>query len=109
MTTCQLLRTDLPKKRISGNSLHIPVLLKGKKRFIVDIHFAKIELVFLENAKGIPTEIGMLKLITDGRSKVDIRKQIEGKQQRLLSLIEKQKKLQSEILQLSLESQFLQP
>ena len=69
MKTRQLLRTDLPKKRRSCESLHIPVLLNAKKRFICDIHFANDELCYLENAKGFLTKISKLQLIIDGRSK----------------------------------------
>jgi hypothetical protein len=63
MKTRPLLRTDLPKKRSTCDSLHIPVLLKNKKRFICDIHFANDHLCYLENAKGIPTRIRNLQLI----------------------------------------------
>jgi len=61
----QLERSDLPKKRSSGESLHLPVITKrGVKKFICDIHFGDEALCYLEGAKGKPTKINTL-LIED--------------------------------------------
>jgi|GEM_PF-3089856 hypothetical protein len=103
MKTRPLLRTDLPKKRSTCDSLHIPVLLKNKKRFICDIHFANDHLCYLENAKGIPTRIRNLQLIIDGRSNEDIKNEIERKQKKQRNLSQHVQKLQREIMKLKSE------
>ena len=64
METRQLLRSDLPKRRFSPDSLHIPVLQNGVVKYISDIHFANNDLCWLEGGKGKPTKIKELKLIT---------------------------------------------
>jgi len=103
MKTRQLLRTDLPKKRRTCDSLHIPVLLNGKKRFICDIHFINDDLCYLENAKGIPTRISNMQLIINGRSKEDIRNEIERKQKKQRELSQHVQKLQRKIMKLKSE------
>lgn len=103
METRQLLRTDLPKRRRAGNSLHIPVLLGGKKRYVCDIHFSDKGLCYLEGAKGIATKISKLKLITDERSAEGIRTDIEKKIKEFDNLQEKAQKISGEIIKLRLE------
>lgn len=103
MKTRKLLRTDLPKRRSSCKSLHLPVLLNGKKRCICDIHFANDELCYLEDNKDVPAKISKLRLITDERSKEDIRNEIKQKQTKLGELFEKIRLSQQEIRELKLD------
>jgi hypothetical protein len=63
MKTRQLTRADLPERNLNCNSLHIPVIHKGESKFVCDIHFGNNSLCYLEDAKGIPTEISELQLI----------------------------------------------
>jgi len=77
MKTRPLERADLPKKRRSANSLKIPVLFKGKQRMVCDIHYADDALCYLEGAKGKPTKISDLNLITDNRSADDFKDDIK--------------------------------
>ncbi|NCS88674.1 MAG: hypothetical protein AUK34_01130 [Ignavibacteria bacterium CG2_30_36_16] len=103
MKTRQLSRKDLPNTRSSGESLHIPVLLNDKKRYICDIHFGNDELCYLENAKGVPTKINKLQLITDERSKEDIRIQIKKKQKRQEELYEQISNLQHYVMKMKID------
>lgn len=63
-----LQRQDLPKRRYSGNSLHIRVLYKGSIRFICHINFADDQLCWLEEGKGVPVEISKLKLLVSEKA-----------------------------------------
>lgn len=74
--TRQLLREDLPKKRRSEKSLHLPVLFSGQLRHICDINFADDSLCWLERAKGIPTPIAKLNLILS-RSSSELKQDIK--------------------------------
>lgn len=97
MQTRQLLITDLPKKRRSANSLHIPVVFNGKERFICDIHFTNKELCYLENSKGNPTQINKLQLI-ENYNKENIIKKLELKEKQFAKLNKKQNDLLKEIV-----------
>jgi len=83
MKSRQLKRWDLPRIRRSAKSLHIPVLLKGKKRFVCDIHFADNSLCYLEGAKGKPTKIRDLQLLLDARTADGIKFEIKRKRKKL--------------------------
>jgi hypothetical protein len=67
----ELKRSDLPKTRSSGKSLHLPVITKrGVKKYVCDIHFGDETLCYLEGAKGKPTKISSL-LIEDKTLKME--------------------------------------
>ncbi len=103
MKARKLLRTDLPKKRTSFHSLHIPVLLKGKKRYVCDIPFANEKLCYLENGKGISAQIEDLQLLLDERSSDELKGTIERKQIKQKKFALQIEKLQSDILILKKE------
>lgn len=63
MNTRTLLRSDLPKSRKSGNSLHIPVIYKGQERIVCDIFYLNDLLCYLEGNKGVPVKIKDCSLI----------------------------------------------
>lgn len=88
MKTRQLLRSDLPQNRRSTDSLNIPVLFNGVKRFICDIHFANQDLCYLENYSGVPVELSGLKLIIEDRKDKILNKRINGKLRLVKQLIE---------------------
>jgi hypothetical protein len=100
MKTRQLLKSDLPRRRIATTSLHIPVVHKGKKGFVCDIHFVNKELCYLEKGKGIPFKISNLQLLMDSRSKEDIMNEIIRKKINRKKLAERDKKLQLDIMKL---------
>ncbi len=97
MQTRQLLKTDLPQRRRSVKSLHIPVLYNGQKKYICDIHFGNNDLCYLENCNGIPTKIENLELILDERSTDDFKKAMDHKLIKQKELLVHVDKLQSEI------------
>lgn len=105
MKTRQLLKTDLPKKRRSVKSLHIPVLYNEKRVHICDIHFGNNEFCYLENCNGIPTKIENLQLILDGRNTYDLKKEISRKEIKQKEFLAQISKLQSEIEILKMEIQ----
>lgn len=59
----QLERSDLPKTRSSGNSLHILCHYKNEERYICDIHFGNDSLCWLEDNDGEPVEISDIKIV----------------------------------------------
>ncbi len=65
MKTRQLLRSDLPYKKGKKplDTINIPVIYEGVMRYVVDIHFTKDDLCFLNNAGGKPTKISELQLV----------------------------------------------
>ena len=68
MISRPLKRSDLPKRRNSWQSLHIPVLYDHQKRYISDIHMADEALCWLEGANGKPTKIEEIELLLDTRT-----------------------------------------
>lgn len=103
MKTRQLLRKDLPYRRISQHSLHVPVIFDGIKKYVCDIHFGDIELCYLEDNNGIPVRINKLLLITDQRSNEDIQNEIILKQQKIEQFSEKIGQLRRDIARLKYE------
>jgi len=68
----KLKRDDLPKTRLSCDSLKIPVIYKNKERLICDIHFGNNNLCYLENNNGEPVKIDNLYIIETIREKIEI-------------------------------------
>ena len=65
MNTRPLLRSDLPKKRKNKplDTINIPVVYQDTMRYVVDIHFTKDDMCYLNDAGGVPTKISDLQLI----------------------------------------------
>lgn len=68
MISRPLKRSDLPKHRRSGQSLHIAVLYSHQKRYVSDIHMADDSLCWLEGANGKATKIEEIELLLDTRT-----------------------------------------
>jgi hypothetical protein len=78
-----LTKEDLPKKRRSDKSLHIPVIYKGKVRYVSDLNFSDHERVYLEDNKGKSVRIDSLLLITKNGKPFNLDKELKSIEQEM--------------------------
>jgi hypothetical protein len=72
-----LTKEDLPKKRRSANSLHIPVIYRGKVRYVADLHFSDHERVYLEDHRGKSVRMSSLILVTKNGKPFNLDKELD--------------------------------